>query len=197
MAVGDIYRVAIEGIAPDSQAFANVLHYRHEVTDFGDEQATMEALAGRIADVVLADCYLGMISTSAQVTRIVVTNYAEPKQGAELVGPWSGEATGSPAPGQNSALFLFKTGILGRRYQGRMFAPALTESVYTGSALDSGYLAFAGIWLANCVQLTTLGVTVWQQCVYSPTFDLKTPVIAVSIVPYVRTQRRRSFGFGS
>lgn len=197
MAIGDVYRVAIEGIAPDNQAFANVLHYRHEVTPLVGEVETMEALGERIADTVLAECYLGMISTSASVTRIVVSNYATPKQGAEVVGPWSGEATGQPAPGQNSALFLFKTGILGRRYQGRMFAPALTESVYTGSALDSGYLAFAGIWEENCIQLTTLGVTVWQQVVYSPTFDLKTPVTAVSIVPYVRTQRRRSYGFGS
>lgn len=197
MASGDVFRVAIEGTSPDGQDFANVLHYRQEVGAIGDDLAVMENLAGRISNTVLDTTYLGMISTQAKVDRIVVTNYQDPKQGYELVGPWNGEATGNPAPGQCTALFLFKTGTLGRRYQGRMYAPALTESVYTGSALDSGYMAFAGIWAENCLQLETLGVTIFQQVVYSPTYSLKSPVTGVSIVPYIRTQRRRSYAFGS
>jgi len=197
MSVGDIYRVALLQRVSTS-AVVNVFHYRTTVS-VGLVEEEVQAVGEAVAEDCLtaweAANHSGVVWDTVSVRG--VTN---PTLGADITVNGQGNQAGTLLPFQTSTECLWRTGLFGRSFRGKSFwAPSTEENQQNGviaqAQLDL-YDALADS-LKSVDFLSFSGLFRFELGVYSRTLTLFTPVTTHFNVPTLRTQRRRTPGFGS
>lgn len=110
-----------------------------------------------------------------------------------------GALTGDALPPQIAALIIWKTGLPGRRNQGRTYLWAANEASQVNGNWVSGYfdaLNTFGDAISEIFSDALVG-TRFRHCVHSAKFDTTHIVTSQSNIGAARTQRRRTVGFGS
>ncbi len=142
--------------------------------------------------------------TSLVFTDITVKN--ETQDTAPIVSSWptfsTGDSTADPFPSQNAGLVVARTNV--SRKQGRVYISGNQETGADGNAWAGGVLsnltAFAAQLLVTHIMTSgnfrygVASVAVAPPRNIANSFDVP---ISTAVIPFVRTQRRRSQGFGS
>lgn len=129
-----------------------------------------------------------------------------------LAPPTPGTEVGECLPGQNSMLISFLGATKGKRAQGRIFVPGISETSTSGGLVTGTQMTALQALAAGLLQYYGPGgsVSFYQLVVYSPptppfrpkpappihTDTLITPVTTASAKTLVHTQRRRVVGVG-
>jgi len=111
--------------------------------------------------------------------------------------PNPGTQSGLSTPANAAAVMSWRTGALGRRFRGRNYLPAISESQQVGSTVTAGYITNATA-LANAIFAFNNGggsVAV-QQVVASFVGQVLTPVLTVVIDSAIDSMRKRLIGRG-
>jgi hypothetical protein len=144
------------------------------------------------------DAYLDCISNLYVLSRIKAIDVDGSSVYERSYTATTGTLTGDPLPPQVSAEILKKSGVGGRKGNGRMYMPVANELAQNGGLLDASYVTLL-------TTFTTAAKTVsggtpskdFELGVYTTADGDFSPTASFRIVQYFRTQRRRTFGFGS
>jgi len=199
MAVNDVYEVALVGSQRGSLIVAT-LNYR-TVLSVGTKQAEMEALA-EASLALLVPSFSAMQSDQINYSVIRVRDVHDDTLGTDRLVSGSGSRTSEAMPKQNAALFLWKTGFIGRSNTGRLYLGALTEDIWDGEAWTTAFLTLAtafadGIDVMAIPDFPDTGDNFgWEHVVYSDLLDQARTRTSWGISPEPATQRRRKSGVG-
>jgi hypothetical protein len=199
MADGDVLRLTVVGRTTFFTDLVNVFHYRQVGADGASAlPVAEEVIAAFINDVESA--YLGTFGGDSNIvvykSRVVVGSPAEFQQAA---GDLSGFRTGDSLPQGDSAEVLWKTGVPGRRFQGKNHLWPTTEGSQANGVWSGGYLAQIQTYVDAALNIQAGAVlrSVFELVVRSKTYNLTTPVTSAIIVSAVRHMNKRTPGFGS
>ncbi|HEY9758832.1 MAG TPA: hypothetical protein V6C97_26930 [Oculatellaceae cyanobacterium] len=198
MAVGDIYRVAIEG-SLYSNDVVNVVHYRTNLS-IGTVEAEVDALGEAMVNDFLPS-YINMLVPAWSAVRIAVRGVTNPSLGVDKfpVGV-VGARPDDPEASQVAGLLNLRTGLIGRRNYGKMYLPAIPQTDVNTGVISPDYSADALVMLG---EIMTIGATTgggsfgFQLIVYSRTYASFGIVTTGFVSASPGTQRRRKIGRGS
>ena len=185
--ITNVYRVAIGWSNTGSGIPATAVNVLHVRTASEDETGIANTLATAFGDN--PDAW-GFTSSQFRITSYAVTKL-DGTSGAVVV-PTSGAVGtgGADYLPQGSAVVSLSTGLRGPAHRGRIYMPALAENTQQYGLLDPTlYVAVAGEW--DDVQ-TALGADGIELVVASYTHSSAASVVAITIHPFARTQRRRA-----
>lgn len=200
MALNDVYEVAIIGQQTGSLIVAT-LNYR-TVLATGTKQQEMEALAEEALNVLIPS-FSAMQSDQVVYNTIRVRDVHDPILGTDRPVSGSGSRTSEAMIKQAAALFMWKTGFIGRSNTGRLYLGGLTEDTWDGEAWTSAWLALCTAFAEGIDTLAVDDFPVvgnsfgWSQVVYSDKLDQDRLRTTWGIMPNPATQRRRKSGVGS
>jgi len=201
MAVGAVWRCAIVwtfgGVA---RPMVNVLHYRQLTSTVAADDVTDVELA---VELLAVQYIAAVISDAFTCNLIQIRGISDPTAGGDFaVSPGiQGALTGQTYSPQCSQLIAWKTGLIGRHYQGRNFLPPPTEGEVNGAgALSSGQMTALDAAATGLEDLAGGGShAAYDLVVYSaPTTTpvawggAITNVNSHSVRDHLKTQRRRS-----
>lgn len=191
MAVGDLYRLSVLYSNPNSGCnAANVLCYRQDdVLVFDEPGPDLVAAFKASAEAGIQS----VVSTDWQIVTYRVRGLTDPTYGYDLEQSGvSGSQSGEPLPPQVAQLISWKTGRVGRHFNGRSYLPSTTEANQTRGNLIP--LQLTGLQdLAEDMVVIGDGVTTanWQLGIYS-TVEGFTPITHGIIRPSLKTMRNRA-----
>lgn len=198
MAIGDIYRVAIEG-KMYSNDVVNVIHYQTAVS-VGTVASEVEALGVAMENDFLPD-YLDLIVPAYNVERIAVRGVTNPTLGVDVFPVGAvGLRPGDPEASQVAGLLNLRTGLIGRRYYGKMYLPGIPDADVINGVISPDYSSDATGHLAewlNISAVTAGGSFGFHLVVYSRTYLSVAEVTTGFVSASPGTQRRRKIGRGS
>lgn len=196
MALGDIFRLSIEGFGPQNQQLVNVFHYRQEGT-IGNTNG-IELIDGWIQDVQPE--YLACISDQCAITKMEVRRTDNPAIGVDYSPDpiATGLLTGDAMSPNNPAIITWRTFLFGRSYRGRTYMWPGDEVGVEAGQVNTTYSDLLDIF-ATAAQNITESVTgaVYQLQVWSPTLNSAEPVQSWQVQPFLGVQRRRRSGTGA
>lgn len=202
MAIGDVYKLSVQGSFGVAHQWVMTHHYRQELAYIlstpaeGLATAYAEDVAPTLAQILSANYLIDVIEVRQVTGGLESFDYA-----ADIPGEMAGETL----PPQICPLVKWSTGLSGRRNRGRSYYPAPPESVQDAGIMGGTYKTA----VQNVSDLhLTLGATVditWQKVVYGypnpdtdPPLDENIVVITSAVVRNIlATQRRRKMGVGS
>lgn len=103
--------------------------------------------------------------------------------------PIAGTASGDELDPQSAVVVSLRTANIGRSYRGRMFLPALAESMQDSGLMGTGVGADIANETLNLVQAGAAAG--YPLVVWSATLNVATEVTQVKVDQFLRTQRRR------
>lgn len=191
MAIGDLFRLSVLYNNPNSGCkAANVLCYRQEFALILDEPGPDLVAAFKAA---VEESIQGVVSTDWQIATYRVRGLTDPTYGYDLEQSGiGGGQSGEPLPPQVAQLISWKTGKVGRHYNGRTYLPSTTEANQTRGNLIP--LQITGLQdLAEDMVYIGDGITTanWQLGIYS-TAEGFTPITHGIIRPSLKTMRNRA-----
>lgn len=198
MAVGDIYRVAIEGkmFAND---VVNVVHWRTN-TSVGTVESEVAALGVAMEEDFLPD-YLGLIVPAYNVERIAVRGVTNPTLGVDVFPVGAvGLRPGDPEASQVAGLLNLRTGQIGRRFYGKIYLPGIPDADVINGVISADYSLDTQGALANWLNISAVtggGSFGFNLIVYSRTYLTASVVTTGFVSASPGTQRRRKIGRGS
>lgn len=198
MAVGDVYRLAIEGTPNDVDTFANILHYRQTLTQLPGLTSAESLIEAFVADAMpayQAIMYEGFAFKACRVAQ--VTGGAEVAEEAlTLFG--TGAASGEFLPYQSAAIISWRTGQAGRSKRGRSYLFTPLEGDQVGGNLSAGYISLMDDIVAAWQSIThPTNLAEFELVVWSATL-LSAQVVTAGISRgLIGTQRSRRSGSGS
>lgn len=194
-------RVMIDGtLADGAEAWCTSCAFEGDSPDFiadpGDLNLWAAAIVAALPTAMGSNMKQGL-GTVGRVTKVRV--YAYPTIEGPAVS--SGEATAS-VPGTGTALhplptswvFSLRTGLSGRRYRGRMYWPALGETVGTNGRFSSGenaLIAAEAEAFLNALASAAPGTGEFRPVVVSKVGGFLTPVSTIAVGDVPDTQRNR------
>lgn len=198
MAVGDFYRLAVEGSGPLAQSLVNVLYYRQDLPTIFDT-ATEDLCQAFQATAQTA--FLAAIASGCGLTRLSARGVTDPTEGFDFSysSPIPGGGlVGDSLPPQTAGVVTWVTGKIGRRYRGRTFFWPAIEASQADGVCTPGYI---GLLAAAATELMLIGngttTAEYTLIVYSRTYSIGTPVTGYVVRPRLQSQRRRQLGAGS
>lgn len=198
MAVNSIYRLSIESFGGTGNSdVVNVFHYKALDATIFDTQVE-DLIQAWQAEV--QSLYLALMCSNFALARLVVRGVTNPTEGADFsyspVEAGTREATN--LPNQNAALVLWKTGLIGRRFNGKSYLPPAGEGDNNQGVLVAGYQTSINNFAAAAIEMGD-GITTarYGLVVHSVVGSADTIVTSHSIMTEFRTQRRRRAGVGS
>lgn len=198
MAVGDIYRVAVEGrmFAND---VVNVLHWRTNLS-VGTVESEVAALGVAMENDFLPT-YLGMIVPAYNCERIAVRGVTNPLLGVDVFPLDAvGERPGDPEASQIAGLLNLRTGNIGRRFYGKIYLPGVPDADVVNGVISGDYSSDAVAALTDFMHISAVtggGSFGFDLIVYSRTFASFALVTTGFVSASPGTQRRRKIGRGS
>lgn len=196
MAIGDIFRLAVEGLGPNAQQVVSVYHYR-QVTALG--QDTGSDLCDAWVEDVLPS-FVATIADDCLVTRLEARNVNQPTLGFDrlLTPAVPGTLVGEVLPSMSAAVIGFRTGFIGKSFRGRVYVWPTTEAQQNLTQWVPGYLAVLETFAANLDDITLLATGAnYRQVVYSKKLLAAKDVTSHVIDPIIGTQTRRRPGRGA
>lgn len=205
MSQGDIYRLAVIGEGGSGQELVNVFHYRRESILLVNEDGLDLALAW--TGQVLSD-FLNTFSPGGAIHQLSIRGVTDPTYGYDydISGhPVGTGPSGDDLPPQVSAVITWKTGKIGRSYNGRTFCWPAGESGQNRGSISSAYNTYLSDF-ADIAMNFGPGITYgeWQMGVLSQYHagekrdtPLFTPVTQYIVRPVLCSQRRRRSGVGA
>jgi len=200
MAVTDVYEVAIIGQQTGSLIVATLNYETTGAT--GTKQQEMEALA-EAALATLIPAFSAMQSDQVIYNTIRVRDVHDDTLGVDRPVSGAGSRTSEAMPKQNAALFLWKTGFIGRSNAGRLYLGGITEDTWDGEAWTSAWLTIATTFANGITPLVISDFPdpgndfSFAQVVYSDLLDQSRSRTTWGLSPNPATQRRRKSGVGS
>lgn len=196
MALGDVLRLALIGRVSDTQ-WVNVHHYRVS-NQTGTPAEECAALAQAFADQ-MSTKFAALQHQGVVADLISVRSVSNPGYGADEPITWQGSRAGDLLPFQVSAEVIWRTARFGRKFRGRTFLPPCIESDQQNGGLNSTYLSLADSYANEAITVTQTIDPTWEfeMVVYSRVNFQGEPVTSCQVVQILRTQRRRTPGFGS
>lgn len=181
-----IYEVAVKGhIGTDN--FVNVFHF----WNLGFDPAP-------VGSAWVASCetsYLACMDIAYTLDEVVTTNLATHVQ-ATAVRNQPGTLLGQALPPQVAALISWRTGYVGRKYRGRTYLPAQSESYNQAGVVDPALLTLMAGFVSD--MLNVWGPAASGSFVLYHKADDTYNVITAGIPREIYyTQRRRTPGVGS
>lgn len=198
MAVGDVYRVAIEQKYNVTQDIVNVLHFRAD-TSIGTKAEEMEALADAVAGW-WKGAYFGTVSSLVKLVGVKVRDVADPMAGFDLAENWDGTAAGDALMPQAAMEVLWRGPNFLRRARGRTWFSGFTEGAQVAGVWGTAHISAMQPILNDLLFINDVsfgGVFAFELGVWSRTYNEFNPSTQATIVVPVRNQQRRSIGFGS
>jgi hypothetical protein len=199
MADGDVIRLTVVGRTTFFTDLVNVFHFQQ----VGADGASANPVAEEVIDAFITSAqtpFLGTFGGDSNISiyksSVVVGSPAEFQQAA---GDLSGTRTGDSLPQGDSAEVLWKTGVPGRRYQGKNHLWPTTEGSQANGVWSAGYVAQIQTF-ADAVLSIHAAIALRSEFVLvvrSKTYNLTTPVTSAIIVNAVRHMNKRTPGFGS
>lgn len=196
MAIGDIFRLSVQGLGPNAQQVVNVFHYVQTDTvgdDAGERlcQAWVEDVLPQFVDVFVDDCL---------VQRLEARNVTQPQFGFDfdLASPEPGTLTGEVLPAQVAAVISWRTGLVGRSRRGRSYLwPANEASQNLGQWVPTYLSAVAAFGnSAMAIQESVSGAD-YNLVIWSETLTASFLVSSFIVDEITGTQRRRRPGAGA
>jgi hypothetical protein len=191
----DIIRVACKMRFLGAADIINVWHFNYITGGSRDE-------ADCVIDVqeFMSDAYIvlvGSLPPEVSFTDMSIQNLSQ----NTIVGSgaWIGLTVGGGGadamPPQVANLVIFPTQI--PRAQGRKYLPAFTESLYDNGVLTAGAVGLCNTFGNFFVGVQTMLSGTVQFGTYSDAPAHFYSLISRRVIPALRTQRRRTVGFGS
>jgi len=194
MAVGDVFKMALELTFTGNDQIVNTFHYRQELPVIGN---AAEDLGNQwLTDVF--PTYQLFLSNRIVLALITIRPVPPALETADITVGVSGlHGAGDIVPLSDSPIVSWRTGLVGRSRRGRVYLPPPQESVQDAGNLSLPYITLIDNWASINLQLLELGIPQWQQVVYSPTINISTPITAWIVNNNMGDQRRRRQGVGS
>lgn len=205
MALGDIYRVAVEGLQ-ENQQIVNVFWYLTSVVGAPPDSVQDVADAWQ-ADAQLAFLNIHTTGYALQTLKVRKMSPTIPPPGL----PWAildahdrpvgvaGSVPGTNLPLSVALVMKLQTDTFTRRGRGRIFFGGVPTSYGNLSAVATPYPAALTTYrdfLDNIIQTTGLTST-YDPVVISRLDQVARSITLAIINPYLRSQRRREIGVGS
>jgi len=196
MAAGDFYNLIIEYTFNETDIYRNVLAYKTIIGPItGTEQ---EALV----DDWYAQCqstFAAILPSSWAVVGVRSRGITDPLVGFDSTTRFNGTRSGQALPPYTTGIINFRTGLVGRRFQGRNQLPAPVETDQENGILSSGYIEDAtdyGLSLEVLMDAGTGLIEHFQHVVYSKEEVDGTPVTAYLVRGKTGLQETRQTGRG-
>lgn len=197
-AIGDVYRVALTGGAPQSSVWQNVWHYELTTGQIGDETDILPAVAANYGVAHAAVDSLLHTSYDATSLELWKYNFATHKWNGldteALVG-LDGLSAQDPVAHGVAAVGRFVTEVA--RRQGRTFLPGLIDTAVDLGLIDSAFLAAFTTYMDEFTDDLAVGNGTIELCTfntdqtsvyYETTSVFQNTILISNIVGY---QRRR------
>jgi len=183
--IADTFRVTLNWDAGGSQSFHNVLHFFNATGNETDVYNDMNAH--------VTTGMWGLINGGFKVTSVDVIDLGHAFTSVHFAtgspAKWSGQAGGQVIP-QGAAVITERTNLRGRSHRGRIYLPAIDESVQNDGVLDAATVASSQT--AWNTFLTAMGATNSQPVVASYKLSTESGITSYVVRPKLRTQRRRA-----
>jgi len=198
MAIGDIFRLAVEGRGPQDQQLVNTLYFKQETATIFDTPS--EDLAEAFdADCVQSGLFTALFHVNNSIVKLSVRGITDPEVGFdyEYPTPVPGDGTGDMLPPSQSCVVTWNTGFIGRANRGRNYIWPTSEANQSQGYFGQGYLTGVGAY-ADAVRLMGDGIATasWQQVVWSSVNNSAKDVISATPKALVNNQIRRKAGVG-
>jgi hypothetical protein len=195
MAVGDIYRVTLEG-AVGTDDMVTVHHFRLQ-SGGGSGNEDSESLAKAFEAQTLPE-WFAMISNQYGALQVKVRGVTNPIVGYDHTVSGVGDVAGEFLPLQNAVLVNWRTAKFGRSFRGKTYIPAIGEASVANGAVLSAFSTLIDTWATVLETLAgTDPVTAsFRHVVYSRELLEANDVTSWVMSPYAATQRRRKPGVG-
>lgn len=196
MANNDVYKLSLVGTLGGGQEFVMGFHYKQIGASI---VGGAEALAKAAVDQCLTE-WLSGISTAYILTKVEVRQVAPlTVEGWDEPVDEGGVQSGDPSPPQTCVIISKLTGLVGRKYRGRVYWVAPSETSVSGGALLTGvadaYTAIVGSMLA--IDAIDGSSAVFGMVLFHKEDLTSTPIVNFVTQPTLGTQRRRRVGVGS
>lgn len=197
MAVNDYYRLIVEYTFNEVDIYRNTLAYQLEVaiSGGGEAQALVEDWYN---DVQVA--FASMLPASWAVVGVRSRGLTDPTVGYDGTTRFNGSRAGNALPPNVTGILDFKTGFIGRSYQGRNQLPAPVEADQENGILTLDWVndALAYGDALNVVHDAATGlIDRWKHVVWSDKLNTGTPVTAYLARGVTGGQDTRKTGRGS
>jgi hypothetical protein len=149
--------VTINGLSQDGEPFANVTSFKSNTNT--TDPAVLSGLATAFW-TALGPTYLGGLCTGALVQSVVArTHYSPPyvEGRASQTFPQYGTINADALPDNTAEVISWKTAYIGRRYRGRTFYPATSETNTATDRYLSGFMSLLGTYAARMLTGFTFG----------------------------------------
>ena len=204
MAAGDVVRVGLINQGPSGEELVNVLHYVQSSGGLNLTVSQMDAFASAFAAVLMAPL---LVIASLAVTRgntvaTILNGASLGYQGYDTTAVGTpGGTSGTDGAIERCLLYRKSTGIAGKKFRGRLFAPMPcletfnTDGTYNPSNPDH----------ANQIALFTVLMTPvldpnsapWVPCIWHQATLTSTKIVDFTISSLVGIQRNRRAGIGA
>ena len=168
MAIGDFYRAVLEYRRSDGSFLGETVHVYRQETAHVEPTPSLD-LANAILDEALTDV-MNPLPTVVSVAIIRVRGITEPSEGADLsFVAVAGTQTGEVYDWAMGLRMVWRTGLIGRSFQGRTTFPPTTEAnVVSGGTLNTGFQGNAQILLSSLINLpSSASHGEWQMVIMS------------------------------
>ncbi len=206
MAVGDVYRVAVEADIAGSD-YIHVLYYETTVS-VGDKASEMVGLGESVRedyiDSLAGEDLRSMTHSSVSFNQIKIRDISDPQIGLDFVDglPLQGSRQGDRLSQQLCMLVLLKTAKIGRSFQGRNSLFVGTQDDLISGSFVQGLRSDVDVLMDSILVIGTAignppGLHVFKRVVYSSLLSSSEDIIDTVNFGGPRTQRRRRAGVGS
>jgi len=187
------FRVAILQKS-SSQDLVNVLHWRGDVGSV--TEASMDDLASAIEEDWVSTVRQYQVSGLTYVG-CQIRSVENPLVGKDYAFAVAGALTGDYGARQVSIVCALKSGLIGRRFNGRFYLGGISEAYITNGAVLSNVVTEMTAALTAKTEIQTSTGVPWALQVYSKKFGVSTPVNAVLVRDNPGIIRKRRLGVGS
>lgn len=188
MAVNDVAVLSLiwQNAASGAQA-RNVLKYQM-TAQTGEDEAAWTAIAVAVAAAIWPDAVKAFYAATTILERIDWYGVSQPTQEGTAPITEAGVATGEALPLLTAPLVQKKTGLRGKRFNGRMFMPAPIEAVQNAGLLTTPYREAVDTALEAAREVTGSDRSEARMILASidyddtpPTINFLTPVTSVNV----------------
>jgi len=192
MAYGDVWKVALKAQL-SGQLYVLTPHVIEGVYigDFAQDMAEW-------AETWLDTNMKSKVASNCKWDTIELRNLTTTTEGLDYPVSITGNRASEPLPNNVAMVVSLRTGLVGRRYRGRLYVAGLTEDVNDSGTWNASFAAGIGTIWEDWLNISfSLGIPHAAMCVYSRKYGIATPVTAISVSQYPGTQRRRRIGVGA
>jgi hypothetical protein len=194
--LGDTYRLAMVGRLTSGQQWVTTMAYiQNENTLVPGAQALAEAFAAGPATVLMALLPTDYAMDVVEVRQLNAPGTEGFDEPVTLLGSDPIEAL----PPMNCTIVSKRTGLVGRRFRGRMYLPAPSEGQQNGGALLGTYVANVQAWAETILVVDAIDGSLAQYTarIWHDDLGTGTNLTNVLVRTLLGTQRRRRAGVGS